>query len=61
MQAKPESVHAAHILQKHTESRNPNDSYRNVITFIHSFIHSFIPLLVIEDFLETNHSLENGS
>ena len=34
MKAKPDSVRAAHILQKHTESRNPNDSYRNVI-FVH--------------------------
>ena len=33
MKAKPDSVRAAHILQKHTESRNPNDSYRNVNFF----------------------------
>ena len=34
MKAKPDSVRAAHILQKHTESRNPIDSYRNVISFL---------------------------
>ncbi len=27
-------VRAAHILLKHTGSRNPNDSYRNVTQFI---------------------------
>ncbi len=31
-------VRAAHILLKHTGSRNPNDSYRNVTQFIYKKI-----------------------